>query len=193
MQDVHEGPAWPVRGAYSHFAWLCGLVAVAAMAWPIAATAGAFLNLTGIPGESATEGHKDEIVVLSYDLSLVVPPSTDPNRPSSRLICPPVAVLKNLDAASVVLAKKLVQGIHVQRAVLTLQREGASPFDYFVLTMDEVFINEFSQVTAADPSRVVEKVVFTAQRYTLEYRLQTSTGGQGIYKSSWDCKTGTIT
>jgi|KBSMisStandDraft_5_1062788.scaffolds.fasta_scaffold1526575_1 type VI secretion system secreted protein Hcp len=191
MQDVHEGAARPVRGTYSLIAWLCALVGLAAAAWPIAATAGAFLNLTGIPGESTAEGHKDEVVVLSYDLSLVVPPSTD-NRPSSRLICPPVAVLKNLDLASAVLAKKLLQGIFVQRAVLTLQREGANPLDYFLLTMDEVFINEFSQVTSADPSRVVEKVVFTAQRYGLEYRLQTNTGGQSIVKAGWDCKTGTV-
>jgi type VI secretion system secreted protein Hcp len=192
MQDVHEGAARPVRGTYSLIAWLCALVGLAAAVWPIAATAGAFLNLTGIAGESTTEGHKDEIVVLSYDLSLVVPPSTDPNRPSGRVICPPVAVLKNLDLASAVLAKKLNQGIFLQRAVLTLQREGANPFDYFLVTMDEVAIIEFSQVTAADPSRVVEKVVFTAQRYGLEYRMQTNTGGQSIVKAGWDCKTGQV-
>lgn len=193
MQDVHSERARSTRVKYSLVASMCTVAALALAASPGAALAGAFLSLSGIQGESTNEQHKNEIDILSYDTSVALPPSTEPNRPSSRLVCPPVTLMKNLDLASLVLAKKLVQGVHIPRGVLALQRAGANPSDYFILTMDEIVVSEFSQVTSADSSRVVEKVVLTARRYGFEYRPQSSTGGQdGVIKIRWDCATGEV-
>lgn len=192
MEDVHPERACAARGKHGVIACICALATVATTAWPGAVKAGIFLNLSGIPGESINERHKDEIDILSYDLSLIVPPTTDPNRPSSRLICPPVTLLKNLDLASLVLAKKLVQGVNLPRGVLSFQREGPAPSDYFILTMDEIRVTEFSQVTSADSSRVVETVVLKARRYNFEYRPQSATGDQGVIKTGWDCATGEV-
>jgi type VI secretion system secreted protein Hcp len=192
MQTTHPRGAFAKLGKYSLVASICALIALAATAWPGAANAGAFLNLTGIPGESTNAQHKNEIDILSYELSLVLPRATLPNRASSRPACPPVTLLKNLDTASPALATRLFQGVYISRAVLTLQREGANPTDYFILTMDEALVNEFSQVTSADPSRVVERVVLTARKYELDYRPQTPTGGQYAIKANWDCVTGEV-
>ena len=186
MQDVH-----PMCGKRSLVAWIGAVAALATLTWTGSAAAAAFLSLQGIAGEAINEQHKDEIVVLSYDLSLVLPRPTDSKIPSARHVCPPVTVIKNLDLASTTLAKRFMQGVHIGRGALALQREGANPLDYFILSMDEILVTEFFQTLAAD-GRVVEKVTFTARRYNLEYRQTNPTGGQNITKSGWDCSTGEV-
>ena len=89
--------------------------------------------------------------------------------------------------------KKLAQGVHIPRAVLTVQRSGAEQVDFYVLTMDEVFVTEVTQMSE-DPSHLSDKVVFTARRYNFEYRVQNPTGGSPEFvKFGWDCVTTSIT
>ena len=109
------------------------------------------------------------------------------------MACPSLTVFKNLDKASPVLMKKLAQGVHIPQAVLTVQRSGAEQVDYYVLTMEEVFVSEVTQMSE-DTSHLSDKVVFTARRYNFEYRVQNATGGSPEFvKFGWDCVTTEIT
>jgi type VI secretion system secreted protein Hcp len=193
MQDVHAGRAFATRGRCSLVAWSCAAVAIAAAGLAAPALGGAFLNLSGIEGESTNERHKNEIDVFGYDMSILVPPATSPNRPTSRVTCPPVTLVKALDSASLILAKKLEQDISISQAVLSVQRDVGDARDFFILKMQEVKVAEFSQTTSVDVARIVERVVLTARRYDLEYRPQSTTGGNaGVIRTSWDCTTGEV-
>ncbi len=192
MQDVHARRAGTWRGRCSVVAWAGVVAAAAAMGWTSSAVAGAFLNVQGVPGESTNAAHPGEIDIVSHDLSLVVPPSTasTSGRGSGKVSCPPVTLYKYLDSASLILAKKLIQGVHFPQMVLTLQRDGGDHADYYVLTMKEVLVTEFAQTSSAEVSRGAEKVVLTARRYDFEYRPQSTSGAPaGVIKMGWDCVT----
>ena len=71
---------------------------------------------------------------------------------------------------------------------MTVQRS-AEQAEYYVLTMDEVFVSEVTQMSE-DPSHLSDKVVLKARQYTFEYRPQSDTGGSsGVVKFGWDCVT----
>jgi len=191
MQDVHAKGAGSMRGKCSVVAWTCAVAGLAAAAWASPGMAAAFLDLSGIPGESTNEGHAGQIDILSHDLSLVVPPTTTgTGRGAARLSCPPVTLWKNMDASSLILAKKLIQGVHIPQAVLTFQKDGAEQREFYVIKLQEVFVTEFSQSSSADATRVLEKVVLKARKYEFEYRPQSTNGGAGgSIKMAWDCVT----
>jgi len=172
----------------------CAIVVLVLAAATVAdgARAAMFLKLSGIDGESASERHRGEVEVTGIILPILRPLPTGGGSGSGKVSCPSVTIFKNLDKASPILMKKLAQGVHIPQAVLTVQRSGAEQFDYYVLTMEEVFVSEVTQMSE-DPSHLSDKVVFTARRYNFEYRVQNATGSTEFVKFGWDCVTTEIT
>jgi type VI secretion system secreted protein Hcp len=168
----------------------CAILAATAIGAADAARADMFLKLSDIEGESTNARHSREIDVTGIILPILgsVPNGGGKGKAS----CPSLTVFKNLDKSSPILMKKLAQGVHIPQAVLTVQRSGADQVDYYVLTMDEVFVSEVTQVSE-DPSHLADKVAFNARRYTFEYRVQNATGGTDFVKFGWDCVTTQIT
>src|SRR5678815_4781618 len=172
----------------------CAIVVLTAAAVADTARAAMFLKLSGIEGESVSAGHSGEVDVTGIVLPILAPaPTGGGGSGKGKVACPSLTVFKNLDKASPVLMKKLAQGSHIPQAVLTVQRSGAEQVDYYVLTMDEVFVSEVTQISE-DSSHLSDKVVFTARRYTFEYRVQNATGGSPEFvRFGWDCVTTQIT
>ena len=165
-------------------------IAAAAAAWASPASGTAFLSVDGIAGESTDERHKGQSELLGYDLPIVAPPSSTTGNSRGKVSCPSVTLLKGFDAASLVLAKKLAQGVHLAQAVITLQRGGVDTSDYYIIRMREIMVTEVTQSSSADLSRVVERIVLAPRRWDFEYKPQTSTGdGGGVVKFGWDCVT----
>ncbi len=193
MQDV-QGSRIAASPARQHVGIAaCAIVVLTAAAVADTARADMFLKLSGIDGESVNAKHSGEVDVTGIILPILAPAPTGGGSGSGKVNCPSLTVFKNLDKASPILMKKLAQGVHIPRAVLTVQRSGAEQVDFYVLTMDEVFVTEVTQISE-DPSHLSDKVVFTARRYNFEYRVQNPTGGSPEFvKFGWDCVTTSIT
>ena len=182
----------PVRQGFGIGA--CAIVVLTAAAVSNTARAEMFLKLSGIDGESVSERHKDEVEVTGIILPILgSAPTLGGGSGKGKVACPSLTVFKNLDKASPVLMKKLAQGVHIPQAVLSVQRSAGEPVDYYTLTMDEVYVSEVTQASE-DTGRLSDKVVFTARRYTFEYRVQNPRGDSpSVVKFGWDCVTTQIT
>ena len=155
---------------------------------PIVATVNTSATGSSRSGSTSTAPARTEII-----LPIVAPvPTFGTGSGKGKADCPSLTVFKNLDRASPILMKKLAQGVHIPQAVLTVQRSGAEQVDYYVLTMEEVFVSEVTQMSV-DPSHLSDKVVFRARRYNFEYRVQNATGAPELVKFGWDCVTTSIT
>ena len=60
-------------------------------------------------------------------------------------------------------------------------------FDYYTITMQEIFVSEVTPTDTPDPARVVEKVVLNAAVREFAYLAQDPTGGVTPVKFHWDC------
>jgi type VI secretion system secreted protein Hcp len=154
--------------------------AIAAL--PGSALAGSFLKLTNITGESTNEMHRDEIDILTFTQSFVRVDVTFQAGGFGKLQCGPITVMKNIDKSSPDLLKSVMSGKHIPQGILTFQKDGERPFEYYTITMDEVVVTELTQ-TDADPARIFEKLVLNARGYTFAYRSQDGTP----VTFHWDC------
>lgn len=158
------------------------------------AQAAAFLKLAGIDGESTVEAHRNEIEILGFDQALIAALQSGPWQGTGKAGCPSMSLIKNLDRASVALIKVIVGGKHISDGVLSFQRGGLAPVDYYKIQMQDIQLAEVSQSSGPpDAGRVTERVVLTARKFTFEYRQQDDKGGLADpVKTSWDCVTGAV-
>jgi type VI secretion system secreted protein Hcp len=169
---------------------LAGAIAAGAAA-PGGALADVFLKLTGIPGESTDAKHKGEIEILSYTQSFKNPatPFGGGGGSAGKVECGEVTVLKNIDASSPGLIKSVTTGKRIDEAVLTFRTAGRAQFEYYKVTLKEVFITAIDQSDQQDPARIVERVQLTSATFKFEYRQQKGDGSLGSpVEASWDCK-----
>jgi len=173
---------------------LQGALAVAATAM-VAGTAPAlaetFLKLGDIKGESTDTKHKDEIEILSFTQSFInsVDISSGGGAGVGKVQCGAVTLMKNIDASSPLLLKGVATGQHFPSALVTFRSGDArQAFEYYTITMSDVFVTELSQADSQDPNRIFEKLVLNARTYEFKYSPTTVKGSIGKPVTfKWDC------
>lgn len=106
------------------------------------ATVDGFADIDGIPGESGTVGHKDEIdiVTLHWCVTHETGPGGGGGGEAGRAVLDGVVIGKHTDLATVPLVEAAATGQHLQRATITLERGGKQAFPFLVVEVEDVVV-----------------------------------------------------
>ena len=170
---------------------LAGAIAAGATA-PAAAVDDIFLKLDGIEGEAQDSKHKNEIDVLSYTQAFrnAGAKFTGGGAATGKVTCGSVTVLKNIDKASPQLIEAVVLGKHIKKGVITFRKAGKDQLEYYVVTMNDVFVEAIDQTDTPDASLIVERVSLNAAQFDFRYTPQKEDGTAGAPELfSFDCVT----
>jgi type VI secretion system secreted protein Hcp len=166
------------------------IAATAAIAGPAPALAESFLKLGDIKGESTDVKHKGEIDILSFTQSFINTVSIGGGGAGAgKVQCGAITMMKNIDASSPFLLKGVATGQHFKDAVITFRSGNAKDSnEYYVITMQDVFVTELSQTDSADPNRIFEKLVVNAGSFEFKYTPSNVKGSVGQPVSfKWSC------
>src|SRR5688572_9727431 len=100
-----------------------------------------FLKLDQIPGESTDSQHPNEIEVLSAAIGVLQPQLqkfAGGGASASKTEVSPIAISKFVDKSSPVLFINCATGKRIPTAVLTAQRSGEPPVDYYTITLTDI-------------------------------------------------------
>ena len=172
---------------------LAGAIAVMALS-AVNAQAAIFLKLDGVPGESTSSGHKDEIDVVSFQFGLnadnTLSPSGGATRDSSPT-CEGVVITKALDKSSPVLAGAVMTGKTMKKGTFTFTRnDGESDAIFYSVIMTDVLVTSVAQ-SGRGNELPHESVSFIARQIELKYRSQSADGKLGPeVRATLDCSRG---
>ena len=124
-----------------------------------------FMRVDGINGESLARGHEGDIEIISYSQSV------------SQRTCGQAVVFKHIDLSSPALAAHAASGTHIRRVVITTEKLGEVPLDYFIVTMQDVIVSSID-ITDADTG-ISERVTLHPRTLQIDYRRQGQDGRLG--------------
>jgi len=158
-----EGPS--IRSLIRRFAVTLSLVSGVSLTTSAAAL-DVFMKIEGIPGDSTNSTHPNEIVLTAYSQNF------------GEVNCSQAVAMKHIDRASPELIRQAVAGRHIPKVIISMQKGGESPIDFFVATLEEVFID--SVEIAQQNDRLLEKVVMTPRVITILYLPQKTDGSYDV-------------
>ena len=141
-----------------------------------------FLDLGDIKGESQDSVHPDEIVVLSWTEGLSNSASVDSatgGGGAGKVSFAGLSVVKNIDRSSPALRQLVASGNHIPKAVLTLRKSGATPFEFFVVELEKVFVTSVSAGSSQGGDLPTETVTLNFSKITWTYTEQKADGSKG--------------
>jgi type VI secretion system Hcp family effector len=153
-----------------HLSRIAFAAVVAACSGLAGAAQQSFMLVDGIRGESVVKGHQDEIDIISYAQSV------------SRHQCGRAVVLKHIDLSSPALAAHAASGTHIRRVVITTEKEGKAPLEYFIATMQDVLIASID--ISDDDTTIAERVTLHPRTLQIAYRRQNEDGSLGAAVTS---------
>ena len=173
-----QGPAGPGAGASD------GGVSDGSTASPIGeceapALSGldVFLNIMGIPGESVSTRHANEIVVtgIGWDfLSNAAIGGGTGDAGSVPRHVGPICFVKNLDSASPRLMQAAASGETLPQATFAFAKAAANPVDYMTWRLTDATISSFRTGVGVDALK--EKTTLAFAKVRVEYRKQNPDG-----------------
>ena len=143
------------------------VLALAAIALPVhAQPVDTFMRIDGLPGESTSASHPNEIVLTGWS-------QTFGTRNCSRAVA-----VKRVDRASPGLIARAAANTLIPQVIVSMARSGGGrPQDFFRATLDLVTIERVEIAEQAD--ELVERVVLAPRSIRLEYRPQAADGSLG--------------
>jgi type VI secretion system secreted protein Hcp len=124
-----------------------------------------FLSIPGVPGESQDSKHKGEIDVLSF------------TQVADGKACL-FTINKRTDRSSPTLAAAATGRTPFASARLTVRKAGFDQLDYYIVNMQSVAVEGYSQ-SGAQSSVPVEQVALVPRTVSITYRVQDDKGGLG--------------
>jgi type VI secretion system secreted protein Hcp len=129
-----------------------------------------YLKIPGIPGDSTSSTHANEIDVETFSWGLT-------NTTGTAAITN-LTVSKYIDPASPLLMKATALGTTFTSIVLTADKTGSTPFRYVTLTLSNAKLKSFKE-TGSRATGILENITFSYTQARLRYTSQSSTGGIG--------------
>lgn len=137
-----------------------------------------------IPGESTLANHVGEIDCTGFSWGV--------QRSSSTANANFFTVTKRVDKASPLLMLGVFQGTHYTRAKFFVRTQGASPYDFFVVTMTDVVVVSQSTSAASDGSMVESiSVSFASIKFDYQQLNSDGTTNGGVISAGWNVQTNT--
>lgn len=150
-----------------------------------------FLKIDGCDGESADDGHPDEIDVLAFSWGMTQSGSahTAGGGGSGKVNVQDMSITKYLDKASTVLMQKCCSGKHFPSAVLVCRKAGDTPIEYFKVTMEEVLVTSVSEGGGGGEDKQTENISLNFAKVKVEFTPQAADGSaEGASELGWDIR-----
>jgi type VI secretion system secreted protein Hcp len=131
----------------------------------------AFLQIKGIPGESADKAHMDWIEVLGYSLGMTSPTDVATGAAAGRCQLSPLMIQKVVDRASPLLAKACGTNQIIDEVTLELDRATGNKEKFLEYTLSQVRVSAIhaGKKPEADLGLPVEEVSFVFAKITWTY------------------------
>lgn len=149
-----------------------------------------FLNVDGIPGESADAKHKGEINVESFNFGATNEgrTATGGGGGAGKVHFHDVTIGKFVDKASPKLMEHCATGKHIKKAVLTARKAGGDQMEYLKITMEDVLISSY-QIGAGNDTVPIEQISLAYSKIVHDYTPQKADGSkEGVVSAGWDIK-----
>lgn len=157
----------------------------------------AFLKISGVPGESTDDKHKEWIEVLSYHWGIDQPTTQSASSHGSlsaeRANFNPFMVVKALDKASPKLALACASGEHFPDATLELCRAGGDKQPYMEYKLTDVIVSSYRPGGSSGGGEAIplEEISLNYGKIEWKYTQTKVAGGKGSgnVAAGWDLKT----
>ena len=152
-----------------------------------------FMEIDGIKGESSDAKHKDQIEILSFNhgvnQSLGGSTSSSGGALSGRCDHAPLSIVKELDAASPILALACSEGRHIKSVTLRLNRAGGAKEKFMEYKLSDVVLTSVS-VNGGGGGLPTEQVSMVYEEINWNYVKQNRADGTaaGNVASGWSLK-----
>lgn len=163
----------PVRRSCLLVLFLCGTLL------PVPRSFGAsqmFLKLSGIDGESTDKSHPNEIIALGFSQAV----NTTNSPTGARATFSDLNVIKTVDKSTPLLFLNAAQGNHITQAVLTVRNSGATPLDYYQITLTDVLITSVQTSGSSGGDRPTESITLNFAKIEWRYIPQNADGSTGM-------------
>jgi type VI secretion system secreted protein Hcp len=139
-----------------------------------------FLKMDKVKGESAADGHTDEIDLLSYSWGMSQAGSMHAATGGgvSKVNVNDIVFTHHVDAASPTLAQSCCKGTHHDSAVLTLQKAGGDKLAYMIVTLNDVMVTQVSHGSSTGDDRMSESFSLNFSKFKVSYQPQDAKGAK---------------
>jgi type VI secretion system secreted protein Hcp len=134
----------------------------------------AFLNITGIPGDSTNDRHPNEIVVTGIGWDFLSNPAIGGDGGSSTASVGPICFVKNLDSASPRLMQAAASAQTLAQATFAFARSGGIQADYMTWRLGDATIGSYRTGVGAEAFK--ERISLAFARVRVEYKKQNPDG-----------------
>jgi type VI protein secretion system component Hcp len=140
----------------------------------------AFLKLTGVTGTSTNVLHRGEVELVGF--------SANASTSGNRSVCGQITIVKNIDQTSPQFLGMLYRGYRSERATITFEVVGGSPYDFYKIDLDAVTVQNITQSDPQNSTTVVETITLAATRYRYSYYPKDAQGrALTPVTFGWDC------
>jgi type VI secretion system secreted protein Hcp len=136
-----------------------------------------FLKVTSakyglIKGEAKDDAHGGEIEVLSWSWGMEANPGLAGTQPTKRATVRDLKIVKRVDRASTPLMNALRHNEPITEAVLTLRKAGGKQMEFLTIKIEDGRVSELSVDVETGGLELVERIGFSFNKITVEYRPQ---------------------
>ena len=149
-----------------------------------------FLQLDGIPGESADAKHKGEIDALAFSWGVSRAGASGPGSGggAGKAIFEDLLVVARTSKASPKLWLACATGQHLKTAVLACRKAGKGQVEFLKITLSDVTITSY-EIDGSDEELPLDQIALAFAKVETEFVSVDATGkAQPPVKSGWDLK-----
>ncbi len=152
-----------------------------------------FLKLEGVDGESTDDRHKNELDIESFSWGETQTGSAGPGGGggAGKVVMQDFHFVAKVSKASPILFLKCATGEHLKQAILTVRKSGGRQQDFYVITLTDVMITQYSQAGPGGlpDSDVNDAFALNFARIDVSYSPQKPDGSPGeAVKAGYDVK-----
>jgi type VI secretion system secreted protein Hcp len=140
-----------------------------------------FIKIGDIKGESTDAGHANEIEVATWSWGMTQTGSTHSGTGAGtgKVAVNDLTFSKYVDIASPALLQACCAGTHYATGLLTARKAGASPLDYWKITLYDIIVSGVKHGGTGADDRQTEEISLNFGQFEVTYTSQTKTGGAG--------------
>jgi type VI secretion system secreted protein Hcp len=140
-----------------------------------------FINIDKIKGESQAKGHTDEIDVLawSWGMSQSGTFHLGTGGGSGKASVQDLSFTKYIDSASHALQLACLNGKHIPKCKLTVQKAGEKAVEYILIELENCLVTSVSTGGSGGEDRLTENVTLNFAKVHFTYTPQKKEGGSG--------------
>jgi type VI secretion system secreted protein Hcp len=147
-----------------------------------------FLKLTGIPGESKSDGHENEIELLSWSWSESNTGSsaTGGGSGTGKVIAGDFHFTQKMSKASPLLFLACANGEHIKEGIVTCRKAGKGQQEFMKWTFSDLLVSSYSTGGAGSGDPIpIEQVSLNFSKLEQEYKEQEATGPTSGSTKKW--------